>query len=415
MTACSSASPPAPQTPRGSPTALTAVLATAACPELKGRLFSFAAEGDALDTYLWLKRCAARAERDDVAIRVDSYAWVAVDREFGVVGIRQFLHATVHAEVRFQPRATYADGRLNITLTPRAAPFVSVEPVGALDVAPLNWAALLAIDIAPAAGASPEALAKGKLREEVERALTSTLSGPLTVVYDARRGATSVESAPASGRTRRVRVAPRGTALLGPFPPSPAGSAALRIESGPGVFARAVCRTHAEGLLDADRRGDEIRTDDWSAAQGVWRHEFGAMPCSWMLALRAVDGVAVVDVEDSPAPAAPPALEAPDRWTSIDDVEVTGEPDPDVWITIESDRWRAPNLARKGDGFPALTVLAPDEQLWVRARRHDGGAVLAEAPLPLDARAAVDLMAPGGGRLAKVTAHIRVRPGYRDP
>jgi hypothetical protein len=211
-------------------------------------------------------------------------------------------------------------------------------------------------------------------------------------------------------------VAPRGTALLGPFPPSRAGStASLRIASEHGVYARAVCRSHAGALIDADRRGDPVRTDDWSAVAGAWRPTFGAMPCTWMLALRSTDAVAVAEVDDVHVDPADPALEAPDRWVSIDDVEVVeGELDADAGLAIESDRWRATALPRKRPGLPAVTILAPDESLWVRVRGRDG-AVVAEAVLPREGPTTVDLTASNGTHLCTVNVHVRVRSRFRDP
>ena len=415
VAACSSSPAPAPQKPPAT-SVLAAVLTTAACPALSERLFSFAAEGDVLDTYVWVKRCSAQAQENDVILSSDAYAWVAADRDFGSVGIRQFLHATVHAEARLDARAAYANHSLTVTLTPRGAPRVAVEPVGALDVTPLNWAALLAIDLAPAAGTSPEALAKEKLREEFERTLTSSLSGSVGVVYDTRSGTTSLGAPSAPPRTQRIRVAPRGTALLGPFPPSGLGSSAsLRLESDGEIYARAVCRSHAGGLIDADRRGDPVRTDDWEVVHGSWHSTLRPMPCTWLLALRSTDAVVIAAVSDVHTEPATPALEAPDRWIAIDDAQAPdAELDPEVSIAIESDRWQTAVLPRKGPDLPAVTVLAPDETLWVRARRRANGTVLAAAALGFEPSNTVDLTTADGRHVTTLNVRLRVESRYGD-
>jgi hypothetical protein len=135
-----------------------------------------------------------------------------------------------------------------------------------------------------------------------------------------------------------------------------------------------------------------------------------------MLALRSADGVVAVDVEDTHVVPADPALESPDRWVSIDEIGVAeGELAPDLWIAVEDDRWRGPSLPGKGADLPAVTVLAPDESLWVRARRRGSGAVVAEAPLRLQGLITIDLIAPDGVHVAKVNARVRVRPRYPEP
>lgn len=416
VASCAPAPAAPPQKGPVTPSALAAVLTTAACPALSERLFSFAAEGDVLDTYVWVKRCSARAEESDIVLSTDAYAWVAADRDFGFVGIRQFLHATVRADARLEARAAYVDHSLTVTLTPRSAPRVAVEPVGALDVMPLNWAALLAIDLAPAAGASPEALAKEKLREEFERTLTSSLRAPVGVVYDARSGTTSLGAPSAPRRKPRVRIAPRGTALLGPFPPSGPGSfASIRLDSEGAIYARAVCRSHAGELIDADRRGDPVRTDDWEVVHGSSRLTFRSMPCTWMLALRSTDGVVIAELGELHTQPATTPLEAPDRWVAVDDAKATGgELDPEVWIAIESDRWQTTVLPGKGLELPAVSVLAPDESLWVRARRRANGAVIAAAVLPLEPTTAVELTTSDGRPVTTLNVHLRVRSRYGD-
>jgi hypothetical protein len=416
LTACSQNAAPVPRAP-ASPPPLTSVLATAACPALRERLFALASDERVIDTYAWVKECSARIEGNDVAVVADAYTWMAVDRELGAVAVREFVHATVHGEIRLVARATYANGRLVVTLTPKAAPSVSVEPVGALDLAALNWASLLAIELAPAAGASPEALAKGKLREEVERTLASSLAKPLEVTYDARRGTASLGGAAEEGRAKRLRVGPHGTALVGPFPPSDAGSSArLHVVAEAPVRVRPVCRTHAARLVDADRRGDPISTDDWILAEGKTAVDLTPMPCTWMLALRSSDAIAIVDIESVHSEPARSLLESPDRWVSVDDATFEGAgPELDTTVVLTTESWSAALFPRGKNALPAVIVLGPDEHLIVRAHRRERGALvtIAEGRVPVDAPGNVAVSVPLTASDDRPFATVRVRARVR--
>jgi hypothetical protein len=413
--------PPARTPASTSPTGtLEAVLATASCPELRDRLFALSSDEQLVDTWVWVKRCVASVERDHLGLVADAYVWNAVDRDYGAVGIHEFLHATVHAEIELQARARYADGRLTVTLTTKPHPTISVEPVGALDLAPLNWASLLVIELAPALGASPEALAKGKVREEVETTLETSLATPMEVTYDARRGTFSFGGAHEQGPSRRLRIAPRGTALLGPFPAiGPGSSARVRLDAGRRALVRAVCRTHAERLVDADRRGDPVPADEWAPAEADARLALPAMPCEWMLALRATDRVSGVVVDTMIEPA-PPLVERPDRWVSIDEAAIDREDlDPDVDIVIAGDGFSAQVFPPGKSAFPSIAVLAPDEHLWLRARRRSSPETIAAARLPVDepgdVAVPIALTAIDGSPVARVAVRARVRIGEREP
>jgi hypothetical protein len=412
-----------PTRPADGATPLTAVLAAGVCPELAGRLFSLASGDDGVvDTTILVKQCAAKVEHDDLSIVADAYAWVAVDRDFGVIGVHEFVHATVHGEVRVHASARYTGGRIEVTLNPFPPTKIAVEPVGALDLAPLNWASLLAIELAPAAGASPEALAKTRLREEVERTLASALASPLVVSYDARRGSASLGGVTAQGGSQRIRIAPHGTALVGPFPPSSAGHAHMHVAPGHHVAMKAVCCTHAERIVDADRRGDAVWTDDWTLVQGAAEPALKAMPCRWALALRVTSEPTVVDLELLEPEAAPLTAQAPERWVSID--EVTNEdapPDADLTIIAANDIWRATVVPQLSGVLPAVLVLSPDEHVSLRAQRREGSQLMtvAEARVPLDTpgntTAPIVLTTSDGHRLASLRVRARVRRAEPEP
>jgi hypothetical protein len=190
----------------------------------------------------------------------------------------------------------------------------------------------------------------------------------------------------------------------------------------------AVCRTHAEHILDADRRGDPVSTDDWVVAEGDARPALGAMPCTWMLALRATDETAtVVGLDATPSSAPPPSpaegpVDGADRWVSIDEVSLDAPPpEEDVSIVVGNDLWRHAISPRPKATLPALVVLAPDEHITLVAQRHDGGdvATIAEARLPLDrtgdASATVVLATREGSRIAAVRVRARVRRAEPPP
>jgi hypothetical protein len=414
---------PAPKPKATLATPLAAVLAAGVCPELEGRLFALASGEDGVtDTFVIVKRCTARAEGAAVGVVAVAYAWVAVDRDLGAFGVHAFVHATVRGDVRAETHARYEADRLEVTLTFRPPPKIAVEPVGVLDLAALNWASFLVLELAPAAGASPEALAKTKVREEAERTLVSALATPIVVLYDGRNGATSLRAAPVRSAGTRVRVVPHGMALAGPFPPTSAASARLRVEAGRRVAVSAVCRTHAERILDADRRGDSVSTDDWIVADDEVRPALGAMPCTWMLAVRAKDETAAVVGLDVTAPASAQRGDGPDRWVSIDEVSFDApRPEDGTVVVVANDVWRRTVFPLADGTLPAVVVLAPDEHISLRAQRNENGKVttIAEARLHLDktgdASASIVLRTSDGRPAANVRVRTRVRQTQAPP
>jgi hypothetical protein len=383
------------------------VLAASVCPEIDDRLLSFSSDGRAIDTYVWVKQCDAHVEHGDVSLAVNAYAWSALDRDLGAVLVREFVHATVQTQVELSVDARYVAERLEVTVNPRHGTRTTVEPVGNLDLEPSNWLSLLAIELAPSAGISPEALAKRKMREEVGRALASTLSKPLSFAYDARRGKLALADARADGRPSQLRVAPRGTALVGPFPPSSGASVRGRVTSGPAILTRAVCRGHAERLVDADRRGDVVDVHRWVSVAGDGAWTVPAMPCAWMLALRAPGEVAVLENLSLDVRPAQPPVERRDRWVSVDDVSLAKTPAADdVIVVVASDVTSAVLYPHAARALPMLVKLGPDEHLLLRAER--GAVLIAEAPVPDDAPGRVDVSIPLA-ELATVRLRARVQ------
>jgi hypothetical protein len=358
-----------------------------------------------------VKQCDAHVERDDIVLTVDAYAWVALDRDLGAVAVREFAHATVHAEMDLGVSARYVGGLLELTLTPRANARTTVEPVGTLDLEPGNWLGLLAIELAPSAGVSPEALAKAKMRDESERTLAATFSRPFSFTYDGRRGTVALSGRVTGDQPRRLRVASRGTALVGPFPPSSTASARAHVVSGAPVLGRPVCRSHAERLVDADRRGDAIGTHDWTSVVGDKAWTIPPMPCTWVLAFRSPDEVSIVDVPPIDVPPAEPAVERRERWVSVDDIVVVGTPSESDVFVIANDIARAQFFPRVSGAFPMLVKLGPDEHLTVRAQRD--GVPLAMASVPDDATGHVDvslsLEDAHGATIAMVRLRARIQ------
>lgn len=425
------ASPPA--SPLAAPAAappLAPLLAVAACPEVLGRVLTFATASDGIDdAFALVEHCAARPVDGDVVLTGDAWVWVAVDRDLGAVRVRQFVHASLHAQLRLGVRATYVQDHLEVALAPRPGAVVSIEPVGALEVSPLNWASLLAVELAPAAGTSVEWVAKRRLREETEQAIAAAIAKPLIFAYDARRGETWVVGTPRGARTGtapavvpRLRVVPRGTALLGPYPETEGPPRLqLRLARGARVAARAVCRSHAERLLEADRRGGVVGVEDWTIVSGdappAVPLTLPATPCPWMLALRAVDDagvIASVDVVTAHGDAT--AAERGHRWIALDAVSFDGELPVDLQIVVSTDVFRRFVMPPAKQSLPALFELSGGEALWVRAVRPGTDAtppvIVARARLPLDEPQAVDALVDldgPAGRLGRVHVEARVR------
>jgi hypothetical protein len=409
------------------PTPLASVLAASACAEVVDRIFAIAAGADGItDSHLLVKRCATHADRDTVTITADAYTWFAVDRDFGAIAIREFVHATAHVDVRLRVHADYRDDHMVLTLTPVSRAAIALEPVGNLELTPTNWAGFLALELAPNAGASPEALAKTKLREEAEASMAAALAKPFTLGHDARRAVTWFGAEPPAIRKEhapvRVRVVPRGVALSGTHPPSvDPSSAELRIEGGRRVAARAICRAHAERILDADRRGDPVAIDDWTVVEGTRTLKLDALPCPWVLALRAVEPEpAIASLEVVPAAARGPggrasAIAEPPRWVAIDEVKLDAEgAGEETSFAIGTDLWRRSLLPRTKTPLPAVLSLAPDQKVWVRATHRAGEStvIVAAADVPTTRGkidASLSLTDERGRVLARVHVKGRVR------
>ena len=427
--ACGGA-PAAALAPSPGPSALAPLLAVASCPEVLGRVLTLATGSDGVvDAFALVEHCAARPVDGDVALSGDAWVWVAVDRDLGAVRVKQFVHASLRAELRLGVRATYVQDHLELALAPRPGAVVSIEPVGALEVSPLNWASLLAVELAPAAGTSVEWVAKRRLREETERAIAAAIAQPLVFAYDARRGETWVVGATkdatraAAPVAPRLRVVPRGTALLGPYPESEGSpKVQLGLAAGSRVAARAVCRSHAERLLEADRRGALVGTEDWTLLTGGSSNSavtLPAVPCPWLLALRAVDDAGALVSADVVTPKGDTAAaERGHRWVALDAVTFEGELPVDLQLVISTDVFRRFVVPPAKQKLPALLELSTDEALWVRAVRPGSNSaapvVVARARVPLDKPQDVDTVVDldregGAGRLGRVHVKARVK------
>jgi hypothetical protein len=421
--ACSAAPPPGPPVASGA-APLAPLLAVAACPEVLGRVLTLSTGNDGIDdAFALVEHCVARPVDGDVVLSGDAWVWVAVDRDLGAVRVRQFVHASLHAELRLGVRASYVADHLEVALAPRPGAVVSIEPVGALEVSPLNWASLLAVELAPATGTSVEWVAKRRLREETEQAIAVAIARPLAFAYDARLGETWVVGTPRGARTAtpavpRLRVVPRGTALLGPYPESEAPpKIELRLAPGARVAARAVCRSHAERLLEADRRGALVGVEDWTIRTGDGPLTLPAIPCPWMLALRAVDDPgAIVGVDVTTPHGDATAAERGHRWIALDAVAFDGDLPVDLQLVVSTDVFRRFVVPPAKQRLPALFELSGGEALWVRAVRPGSDAaapvIVARARIPLDAPRDVDALVDldgDTGRLGRVHVKARVK------
>ncbi|MDB4938500.1 MAG: hypothetical protein JWP87_5472 [Labilithrix sp.] len=406
--------------------ALPQLLAVAACPEVADRVVTLATGNDGIvDAFALVKRCTATPADGDVELGGDAWVWVAVDRDLGAVRVRQFVHAALHAELRLGVRAAFVGDHLELSLSPRPGAKASIEPVGALEVSPLNWAGLLAVELAPSAGTSVEWVAKRRLREETEAALIAAIAQPLVFAYDSRRAESWVVGSSSASRPSsaapRVRVVPRGTALLGPYPETDAiPDVRLRMDPGARVAVRTVCRSHAERLLENDRRGDAVDVTEWTVASGEARPALPRPPCPWMLAMRSLDeSGAVVSTEVVAPHGDASASERGHRWISLDLLEIDGEAGElpaDLQLAVSTDVFRRSLVPAAKQRLPAVIELSADESAWIRAVRpgRDGAppAIVARARLPLDTETDVDTVVDvtgDAGRVARVHVRARVR------
>ena len=428
VTACGGAPAPAtpPRTaPGGAPfTRTAATLAAGACSQLQDRLFSLATAADGVnDLFVLVKTCTAHAERDDVVLATDAYAWLAVDRSLGAVSVREFVHVTLGAQVRLGTRIAYAGDHAEVTLT-RAGARITIEPVGILEGEALNWASLLALELAPSAGASAEAIAKRKLQEEAEAALLKALAEPIVVSYEGRTGETWFGGAATRGASRSravMRVVRRGMALSRPIEPTAATlSARVHVMPGGGhVAVRAVCRSSAERMLDADRRGEPVFLDDWTSVEADATVPVPPMPCAWIIAVRAQDDRASLVTIDAPEPRASITARRADRWVSFDLVRADLHEDFVGPLSIElgGGAWHHTLTAKSPSLAATIVVLSPGEGVTVRALRPGAGggltAVAATVRLPVDDAGDVDRTIPivdaAGVELATLKLRARVR------
>jgi hypothetical protein len=395
-------------------TPLAALLASATCPRVLERVFSLAStREDVNDTYIQVKRCRARAEHDELRAEVDAYAWVAVDRDLGAVAVHSFLQATIHVELHARVSARGEGRRLELEAVPLGEPMIAVEPVGAVDLTAQNWASLLAIELAPSVGVSPEAVAKTSFASAVSGALTDALAKPLAVTYDPRLDTASTNGDPRT-RAARFRVAPRGTAVLGPFPAT-REPVDVRLRASGRVAVRGLCVSHVDHVLDADRRGDGVFIDDWTSAEGEAHLAVHPMPCPWMLAARS-DKAEVVEFDASTLPVVDGNVPSrTDRWVSLDEIALDGPLEDESVSVVATTGLREYPVSPPAGSLPAIVVLAPDEDVSVRLVRRDGesNVVQAEARLDLDTAGNHDFPVSLRTQDGRTTVRLHVRTRVR--
>ena len=428
--ACGSAPARAPATPAASDggAMLVAILAAHTCGALQGRFFALPADADGLVTsYAEVKECAASASDGVLTAHVIAFAWTATDRTVAGVAIRQFVHATVDATLRVRPVLRHVDGHLELDLPPAAPPSLAVEPVGALDIAPLNWASWAAEQLAPSAGTTAEWVVKGAIRDEAGSALRDLVAKSSTVAYDARHDVSwlppakpPVPSPPGASRAR-VLVVPAGSAWLGPFAPAKEARVRVQLERGERVAAKAICRDDAERLLDADRRGTIVHAEDWPVFERASERILKVPACPWVLALRTTDDAPVIGTVESEArEPITPSRAAVTRWVSLDEIAVRlAREDPTIEVWVRSETMQARIHPPPRTHGPLLTEVADGDELVFRAIDTSvvPSATLAEARLAIespDGPKAVTLFAKGGGRGAALV-ELRVRSRSAAP
>ncbi len=386
--------------------------ATAVCPLIDGKLYPLAAlHGDVIDAYLWVRQCHADVRPSGVTLRASAAVWVVVDRDVGPVHLEQFVHATVTIDVAYAVIASYRGDHAEVTLRPLAAPRSDVEPVGALDPQPLNWAALAADTLVPSLGTTSEWVAKRAARAEGIKALTAALGTELHVGLDAQQdrlwfGAAKPAASPSSSSRQQVRVAARGTALVGPFE-GDAKIAIATVTGAPRVVGKAMCPTDVERIVARDRRSDVVDSAGWLALEPGTSATVKSPPsCPWMLAIRtAGPESATVDL-DARAAAEPKGTRAA-RGTderhafaaSVESVVV----DPslagdgiDIWLIGGDERVRVYSPLRR-TAEPHVFVLPPDGRLVVRVTLRGEAQVVSEGALVITA--------PGGEQSVVVQDH----------
>ncbi len=179
-----------------------------------------------------------------------------------------------------------------------------------------------------------------------------------------------------------------------------------------------MCRSHAERLLEADRRGDAVGVEDWTPVSGDVHVALVPPPCPWMLAMRAVDERGAIVTTDIQAPEGDAsAAERGHRWVALDGLALEdGELPVDLQLVASTDVFRRFIVPKSKQPLPALFELSADEALWVRAVRPgpDPAAptVVARVRIPLDEARDVDAvvdLGSGKERLGRVRVRARVR------
>ena len=389
--------------------------ATAVCPLIDGKLYPLAAlHGDVIDAYLWVRQCHADVRQNGVTLRASAAVWVVVDRDVGPVHLEQFVHATVTIDVAYAVTASYRADHAEVSLRPLAVPRSDVEAVGALDPQPLNWAALAADTLVPSLGTTSEWVAKRAARAEGIKALSAALATEIHVGLDAQHDrlwfGAAKPTAPMSSSTRQtVRVAARGTALVGPFD-GDAKVVVASVTGAPRVVGKAMCPADVERIVARDRRSDVVDSAGWLVLEPGTNATMKAPPsCPWMLAIRTAGAEsATVDLDARATGHAREARETRDARATegglafaasvesiVVDPSLAGA-DIDVWLIGGDERVRVYSpLHRIAE--PHVFILPSDGRLVVRTTLRGESQVLSEAALVI--------AAPGGEQSVVVQDH----------
>ena len=387
--------------------------ATAVCPLIDGKVYPLAAlHGDAIDAYLWVRQCHSDVRPNGgVTLRASAAMWAVVDRDVGPVHLEQFVHATVTIDVAYAVTASYRGDHAEVSLRPVAVPRSDVELVGALDPQPLNWAALAADTLVPSLGTTSEWVAKRAARAEGIKALSAALATEIHVGLDAQQdrlwfGAAKPAASMSASTRQVVRIAARGTALVGPFE-GDAKIAVASVTGAPRVVGKAMCPADIERIVARDRRSEVVDSAGWLALEPGTSATVKSPPsCPWMLAIRtAGPESATVDL-DARAAAEPKGTRAA-RGTderhafaaSVESVVV----DPslagdgiDIWLIGGDERVRVYSPLRR-TAEPHVFVLPPDGRLVVRVTLRGEAQVVSEGALVITA--------PGGEQSVVVQDH----------
>jgi hypothetical protein len=388
------------------PEMISRAAATAVCPLIDGKLYTLSVlHGEATDAYLWVRQCQANVRPRGLTLRASAIVWAVVDRDVGPVHLEQFVHATVSIDVAYDVTATYRSDHAEVSLRPLAAPRVDVEAVGTLDPQPLNWAALAADTLVPALGTTSEWVAKRAARAEGIKALTAALATELRVGLDAQHDrlwfGAAAPAAPMSSPTRQVvRVAARGTALIGPFD-GDVEVAVSGVSGAPRVVAEPMCPEDVERILARDRRSDAVDAGSWLALESGTKVTVNGPPsCPWMLAMRTLGAEsATVDLDARSAGAGRGSKRGLAIAASIESITVDpslANADVDIWLVGGDERVRVYSPSHRTPE-PHVFILPSDGRLLVRSTLRGESQVLSEAALVI--------LAPGGEQRVVVKDH----------